>query len=103
MTYASGLLRLRRQFNQERLGWHHPLPSPPRANSPADADAASPRQLLVDSPGSLARAREGMDDELDDVLRHISSSGPTPQTQVRALSVVEMRELQGRLPISVRY
>ncbi|GJE97085.1 CBD9-like protein [Phanerochaete sordida] len=102
-TYASGLLRLRRQLAQERLGWHLPLPTPPRAPSPPLGVFAAPQPLRSGSPGRPARAREGEDDELGDVFRHLSSGGPTSTGRAHALSVVEMRELQGPLPISVRY
>ncbi|KIP06003.1 hypothetical protein PHLGIDRAFT_478785 [Phlebiopsis gigantea 11061_1 CR5-6] len=104
-AYLTGLTRLRRQLDQERLGWHLPVPSRPRSPQTAAAMRDGPLVLLGSSSPSRRPGREGRDDDdIDDLLRHISSrDGPTSQAAVRASSVIEMRELERPLPISVRF
>lgn len=105
MAYLAGLTRLRRQLDQERLGWHLPVPSRPRSPRTAAATRDGPLHLLRSSSPSRRPGREDLDDDdIDGLLRHISSrDGPAFQAAARAPSVIEMRELQRPLPISVRF
>lgn len=99
LAYLTGVARLRRQFDQERLGWHLSLSS----------GSTVTRTGLFRHQREARRAfefgqRSGIyqpDDDSRNLRRSTSSSGPVPpEGNVGTPGVVEMRELQRAVPIS---
>jgi hypothetical protein len=97
MAYLAGMVRLRKQFDQERLGWHLSLPS--GSNAPRTGLFAVHR----DAPRSSGIGhRSGSSPTEHDTLDTASLDGLTVRVESHGIPPVEMRELQSPVPISVQ-
>ncbi|KAI0340637.1 hypothetical protein BDW22DRAFT_390587 [Trametopsis cervina] len=99
VAYLTGVVRLRRQLDQERLGWHLSFASGPTVPR---GGHTSHQHHVVRAPAIGGRlGSDWRDDGTHDVFSQTSLNGPVPRESAE-VPVVEMRELQSPIPISVR-
>lgn len=90
LTYLAGLRLLRKQFDQERLGWNPPTEVPL-----VSVLASINRQRGSDEVRRGYAAEELLDDGTHDMFSQGVVSPPDS-------NIAEMREVEHRIPISVQ-
>ncbi|CAL1704097.1 unnamed protein product [Somion occarium] len=92
MVYFAGLKHLKTQFDQERLGWHEPLPT---LLVNRRAVIRRPSEESVPDRGRIIVPPVLVDDGTHDIFSRRRANEPDPDA-------TEMRELEHPIPISVQ-